>query len=57
MFLRAFALLSVLSAVVPSAFAQDDYRETVGPWFRSVFRLQPDVELMADYVQQKLEGR
>jgi nitrate reductase gamma subunit len=26
---------------------EHDYRETVGPWFRSVFRLQPDVQLMA----------
>lgn len=25
-----------------------DYRETVSPWFRSVFRLNPDAELMAD---------
>lgn len=24
-----------------------DYRETVSPWFRSIFRLQPDVDAMA----------
>ena len=25
-----------------------NYRETVSPWFRSVFRLQPDVDAMAE---------
>jgi nitrate reductase gamma subunit len=28
--------------------AEQNYRETVSPWFRSIFRLQPDVDSMSE---------
>jgi nitrate reductase gamma subunit len=46
-------VLAILTGLAVTALSagivgeEHDYRETVGPWFRSVFRLQPDVELMA----------
>ncbi|HSK55218.1 MAG TPA: respiratory nitrate reductase subunit gamma [Jiangellales bacterium] len=45
-------VLAILTGLAVTALSagivgeEHDYRETVGPWFRSVFRLQPDVELM-----------
>jgi nitrate reductase gamma subunit len=47
-------VLAILTGLVVTALSagivgeEHDYRETVGPWFRSVFRLRPDVELMAE---------
>ncbi|MFI5615495.1 respiratory nitrate reductase subunit gamma [Amycolatopsis sp. NPDC051903] len=41
------ALVAGLATTAISVFApQTDYRETVSPWFRSLFVLQPDVGLM-----------
>ncbi|HEX3297059.1 MAG TPA: respiratory nitrate reductase subunit gamma [Nocardioides sp.] len=43
----ALGLVTTLVAVGAGAHAHD-YRETVSPWFRSLFRLNPDVDAMAD---------
>ncbi|WP_344044504.1 respiratory nitrate reductase subunit gamma [Nocardioides panacihumi] len=42
-------VLGLWTTVVAVAAGHDaaDYRETVSPWFRSLFRLQPDVDAMA----------
>ncbi|WP_029287891.1 respiratory nitrate reductase subunit gamma [Cellulomonas sp. HZM] len=42
----ALGLLTTLVAVGAGAEAHD-YRQTVSPWFRSLFRLDPDVDAMA----------
>ncbi|HEY9524475.1 MAG TPA: respiratory nitrate reductase subunit gamma, partial [Thermopolyspora sp.] len=44
----ALVIVFGLSAVVAANYIGDgyDYRTTVSPWFRSVFLLQPDGELM-----------
>lgn len=46
-------LVVVLTGVVPTVFdnllgATHDYRDTVAPWFRSLFTFQPDVVAIAD---------
>jgi nitrate reductase gamma subunit len=47
--LVAALVLGLWTTVVAISAGHDaaDYRETVSPWFRSLFRLQPDVEAMA----------
>jgi nitrate reductase gamma subunit len=47
--LVAALVLGLWTTVVAVAAGHDaaDYRETVSPWFRSLFRLQPDVDAMA----------
>jgi nitrate reductase gamma subunit len=42
----ALGLLTTLVAIGAGAHAHD-YRQTVSPWFRSLFRLNPDVDAMA----------
>lgn len=48
-FLVAAILLGLLTTLVGSGIVGDgyNYRETVSPWFRSIFLLQPQPELMA----------
>ena len=49
-FLVAAILLGLLTTLVGSGIVGDgyNYRETVSPWFRSIFLLQPQPELMAE---------
>ncbi|HSK26196.1 MAG TPA: respiratory nitrate reductase subunit gamma [Jiangellales bacterium] len=47
-------VLAILTGLAVTALSagvvgeEHDYRETVGPWFRSLFRLQPEGELMVE---------
>ncbi|MBV9514643.1 MAG: respiratory nitrate reductase subunit gamma [Mycobacteriaceae bacterium] len=41
------ALLTGMANTLTNAFARYNYRDTVSPWFRSVFSLHPAPELMA----------
>jgi nitrate reductase gamma subunit len=41
-------LLGMLCTFVGGLIDEYDYRETVSPWFRSVFTLQPKGDLMVD---------
>ncbi|MFI6598861.1 respiratory nitrate reductase subunit gamma [Nonomuraea sp. NPDC050536] len=46
--LLGLAILAGLAATVSGVLPeQADYRETVSPWFRGIFVLQPDAEAMA----------
>ncbi|WP_214327037.1 respiratory nitrate reductase subunit gamma [Nonomuraea sediminis] len=46
--LLGLAILAGLAATVSGVLPeQADYRETVSPWFRGIFTLQPDAEAMA----------
>lgn len=49
-FLVAAILLGLLTTLLASGLIGDgyNYRETVSPWFRSIFYLNPQVELMAE---------
>lgn len=49
-FLTAAILLGLLTTLVGSGIVGEgyNYRETVSPWFRSIFLLQPQPELMAE---------
>ncbi len=49
-FLLAAILLGLLTTLVGSGIVGDgyNYRDTVSPWFRSIFLLQPQPELMAE---------
>lgn len=49
-FLTAAILLGLLTTLVGSGIVGDgyNYRETVSPWFRSIFLLQPQPQLMAE---------
>lgn len=49
-FLTAAILLGLLTTVVGSGIVGEgyNYRETVSPWFRSIFLLNPQPELMAE---------
>ena len=49
-FLVAAIILGLLTTIVGSGIIGDgyNYRETVSPWFRSIFLLQPKPELMAE---------
>jgi nitrate reductase gamma subunit len=42
------ALATGMLNTLANVFASYNYRETVSPWFRSIFSLHPAVELMAD---------
>jgi nitrate reductase gamma subunit len=42
------ALVTGMLNTLTNVFASYNYRETVSPWFRSLFSLHPAVELMAD---------
>lgn len=50
LFLTAAILLGLLTTLVGSGIVGDgyNYRDTVSPWFRSIFLLQPQPELMAE---------
>jgi len=49
-FLSAAILLGLLTTLVGSGVLGDayNYRETVSPWFRSIFLLHPQAQLMAE---------
>ena len=40
-------LAVAVAVAVGAGFEAHNYRESVSPWFRSIFRLQPDVDAMA----------
>ena len=46
--LAAGILTGMAVTVLNSVFDNIDYRETIAPWFRSLFALDPDVDAMAD---------
>ena len=46
--LLAGALLTGMANTLTNVFAAYNYRETVSPWFRSLFSLHPAPQLMAD---------
>ncbi|SON59261.1 Nitrate reductase-like protein NarX [Mycobacterium simulans] len=46
--LLAGALVTGMLNTLTNVFASYNYRETVSPWFRSLFSLHPSVDLMAD---------
>lgn len=51
---------TLVAGGIKAGAAGYDYRATVGPWFRSIFALRPDVQLMAtapvDYQVHTLVG-
>ena len=47
-FLAAVILLGMWNTVASSIFGHYDYREGVSPYFRSIFYLQPDPDLISD---------
>jgi nitrate reductase gamma subunit len=46
--LAAAIVTGMLATVWGSAIEREEYRETVSPWFRGLFVLQPHADLMAD---------
>jgi nitrate reductase gamma subunit len=44
--LAAAILSGMLATVWGSAIEREEYRETVSPWFRGLFLLQPNADLM-----------
>lgn len=44
--LLALAILTGMAATISGAFDEYNYRETVSPWFRSIFAFDPKGELM-----------
>jgi nitrate reductase gamma subunit len=46
--LAATILTGMLATVWGSAIEREEYRETVSPWFRGLFMLEPHADLMAD---------
>lgn len=44
----AVALLTGIAAVLANLLDEYNYRETVSPWFRGIFTLDPDGELMTE---------
>ena len=49
-FLLSAILIGLLTTIIGSGIVGDgyNYRETVSPWFRSIFLLNPQPELMAE---------
>lgn len=48
LFLGAVILLGIWNTLAASTFGHYDYRESISPWFRSIFWFQPDPALMAN---------